>query len=102
MKGFSMGLDMRPIQFFLTDDYVCEVSIDFNDPKILECNCPRKFKFLPCKHIKFVQDMMEDNNGVLSFNVPEEVDDDDIYEAMEDAVSFRSFLIKNGKVEYLC
>jgi hypothetical protein len=38
------------------------------------------------------------NHGAYSIKVPDDVDDDEAFEALEDPELFRSFIVKYGKV----
>ena len=97
-----MDIDWRTVQLFLGEDGVSEVSIAAHDSRKVRCTCNSFFGSARCKHTKFVKQRMQENNGNYSISIPEEIDDEDAYEAMENgAESFREFVLKYGVVEVI-
>jgi hypothetical protein len=98
MKETSMEIEWRTIQLFLDEDGISEVELDYNNRKKIRCNCKDFSGLAKCKHVKFVRLELDKNNGAYSIKVPDDVDDDEAFEALEDPASFRSFIIKYGKI----
>ena len=93
-----METEWRTIQLFLEEYGVVETEMDYHNRKKVRCNCKDFSSVAKCKHVKFVRAELEKNNGAYSIKVPDDVDDDEAYDALEDPESFREFIIKYGKV----
>ena len=100
MKGVSMS-DWFTIQMFLLDDGVCEVLGHTDDYRKMRCTCSSYTPIGKCKHVKFSRKKMEETEGVLHLTIPPSVTDDEADSIMRTSESFREFVIKYGKVEYL-
>lgn len=101
MRELSMDIEWRTVQMFLESDGVCEVEIDADNSRKVRCSCPSFNTSARCKHTKYVKRQLEENNGNYQILIPEEVDDDEAFEAMSDPYAFRNFIIKYGKVEVI-
>jgi hypothetical protein len=93
----------RTVQIFLepTNFNIYEVEISQESAENVRCNC-RTFstnKF--CKHTKFVKDSMKKNGGHFAVQISSEISDDEVLAAMEDAESFRKFIINYAKIEVI-
>lgn len=100
MKDATMLSDWRTVQLFLSEDGIAEVEVDALRPYQARCNCKAGAKG-KCAHIKRVREVMDANNGHYTVHIPVEIEEDEADLAMEDAESFRKFIIKYGKVEVL-
>jgi len=96
-----MDIDWRTVQLFLSEDGVAEVQLDADNSRKVRCNCKSFMSSARCKHVKFVKDQMAENNGHYAVKIPEDIPDDEAFDAMGDAESFRQFIIKYGKVEVI-
>jgi hypothetical protein len=101
MRGLNMEIDWRTVQLFLDDSGVSEVEIDAEDSTNVRCSCKSFFKSSRCKHIKYVRNEIESNDGNYAIKVPVDIDDDEALEAMSSSETFREFIIKYGKVEVI-
>lgn len=95
MKEETMAIEWRTIQFFLDENGVIEVELQYEDPTKLRCSCGQLTK---CSHIRYVRDQFKNNNGIFDLEVPIDEDDDAMLEAFSSAKSFRDMIIKYGKV----
>lgn len=91
----------RTVQIFLGDEGVSEVCIDADNAFHAKCTCQSFAKFKKCKHTDFVLQKIKDNNGHYGVQIPDTVDDDIAFEALNDPESFRYFVIRYGKIEVL-
>ena len=96
-----MDIDWRTVQLFLGDEGVSEVAIAAHDSRKVRCTCSSFFSSARCKHTKFVKQRMQENGGNYAISIPEDVDDEDAYDAMGDSDTFRQFVIKHGVVEVI-
>jgi len=100
-----MSEKWRTVQIFLDSKefgiYEVEINPEIPGSKGIRCNC--KFFSLTkgCKHAQFIQKAMIKNKGHYAVQVPTEVDNKVILEAMDDPKKFRDFLIHNAKVEVI-
>ena len=94
-------ISWRTVQLFLGDEGVSEVLIDAANAFNAKCTCPSFSKFKKCKHTSFVLEKIEDNHGHYGVQIPDTVDDEEAFEALNDPESFRDFVIKYGKIEVL-
>jgi len=101
MKGQKMDIDWRTVQMFLSEDGVCEVQIDVENNKKVRCSCPSFMSRARCKHVNYVKEHMEKNEGHYAIRIPENVPDEEAYEAMANSEAFRQFIIKYAPVEVL-
>lgn len=97
-----MEIEWRTIQFFINQEGITsEVYIDNANPAKIKCTCITFSKIARCKHVKFIRDKMEENEGVLNVVFPAEADDDEIEHSKEDLELFRKLILKYGKIELL-
>lgn len=101
MKDLDMEIEWRTIQFFLGEDGVSEVQMDHENRKKVRCSCALFQKRGGCQHAQIVRKEMEDNMGHYTITVPEEVDEDEAFNALSDPDNFRDFILKYGKVKVL-
>jgi hypothetical protein len=97
-----MSNNWRTVQIFLepTTFKIHEVEISQESPDNVRCTC-RAFSSGNCKHSKFVKDSMKKNGGHYAVQIPREIPDNEVIEAMEDAESFRKFIINYAKIEVI-
>jgi hypothetical protein len=100
-EGLDMEIKWRTIQFILDKEGVNEVEVDYEDASKIRCSCKSFSRLLKCKHAKFVRNLMEENDGQYSINIPVDIDDDTAIAAMTSKDSFRDFILKYGKVEVI-
>jgi hypothetical protein len=93
-------IEWRTIQFFISEQGVCEVLVDSEDPKNLMCTCPSGNSGR-CKHIKFIRDKTRDFGGHYTIKIPAEISEEEAIHAVSDPSTFRNFLIKYGRPEEL-
>jgi hypothetical protein len=101
MKEVSMDINWRTIQFFISEEGPFEVEMDYDNNRKLRCNCPDFQKVAKCKHQKFVKNLIEENGGYYSIQIPVEIDEDEALLAFSSSENFREFILKYGKVEVL-
>jgi len=95
-----MDILWRTIQFFISEDGVCEVQSDDSSSKKFRCTC-RDFSLLArCKHVRFVKDRIGES-GVFTVKLAEDIDVENVSAAMNDPDLFREFLIRHAKIEVL-
>lgn len=93
-----MERDWRSIQFFLSESGVYEVEADM-DNEGLRCNCRAYALKNLCKHVRFVSNKTDANNGVYPVKVSSKITEQQALTAQRSAENFRDFLIKYGRVE---
>ena len=101
MREVSMEIDWRMVQVFLGEEGVSEVEIDSENHKKVRCTCAAFKTSARCKHSKYVRNLMDQNDGHYSIQIPVHVPDDIAMEAMSSSASFREFILKYGKVEVI-
>jgi hypothetical protein len=101
VKEVSMDIQWRTVQLFLESFGVVEVEVDQDNHSKIRCTCPVFNKQAKCKHVRHVKDVMNDNNGHYSIQIPVDVDETLAITAMKTAEGFRDFVIKYGKVEVI-
>ena len=101
MKDATMLSDWRTVQLFLSNEGVAEVEVDALRPYQARCNCKGGKNKGKCAHVKYVREIMDENNGHYTVTIPVEVDEEVADEAMASAEAFREFIIRYGKVEVL-
>jgi uncharacterized Zn finger protein len=91
--------DKKLVQIFLspTSPGVYEVSVDKG--KNYHCTCPGYRGRGICKHTKFVDARVKQNNGTYPLEISTRVTQEDADKAQESNESFREFLLKFGKIE---
>jgi hypothetical protein len=92
----------RLVQVFLSQAQtpgpgIYEVSTD-NDGN-LSCTCPGFKGRKTCKHIKYVQAKIDNNNGSYPLEISSRATEEEAMEAKTSAEAFRDFIIKYGKIE---
>ena len=101
MKESTVVNDWRTVQLFLEENGVFEVQVDALSKFRIRCTCRGPKPQNKCAHAKFVYENMLENEGHYSVHIPVEIEEEIALEAMEDAASFREFIIKYGKVEVI-
>ncbi len=101
MKGQSMEIEWRTIQFYLNNDdfTVSEVSVDAMNPKKVKCTCSKFTKFARCRHTKAIKEKMEVTGGVFNLTIPPDVPDEEAMDALGDTDLFRELVLRYGKIE---
>ena len=102
MKGMNLDSSWRTIQVFISSQAagVFEVEVD-TETHDTRCNCPVWKKSNVCKHTRFVKDKMRFNDGHYSINIPKELPEELVQDAIDDPVAFRELILKYSKVEVL-
>jgi hypothetical protein len=97
----DQAVSWRTVQMFLGEEGVSEVSVDAENAFNVKCSCQSYNKFKKCKHANFVLNKIEANDGHYGVQIPDTVDDDIAFEALNNEASFRDFVIKYGQIEVL-
>ena len=103
MKGRNMEDDkLRLVQVFLSNTKtpgpgIYEVSVDKED--VLHCNCPGFMSRSKCKHVNFVNNRIESNNGSYPLEISSKATQEDASHAQESNKAFREFVVKFGRIE---
>ena len=92
--------DWQTTQVFLSDTGVHEVEISLVSGR-LRCNCPGYSSRSSCKHARFVDNRMNQNNGVYPVEVSKEAPSEAGANAHTDPEAFRKFLYRYGRVEVI-
>jgi len=92
--------EWQATQIFLSDTGVHEVQINLDSAR-LRCDCPGFSSRSYCKHTKFVQKRMLENEGVYPVEVSRAASPEEGNMARNDPESFRKFLFKYGRVEVI-
>lgn len=79
---------------------IYEVS-SLDDGAKLTCTCPGYSGRSTCKHIKFVKEKMDANNGKYPLPIESKAKKSDLIKSLESAKSHREFILKFGKIEVL-
>lgn len=95
-----MAAGWRTVQFFVSAKGIHEVEIDTSNKVRVRCSCRAFKKFAPCVHANYVRKNINnsDEGPVYSVSVPDDVTDEEAYEAIRDTKKFREFILKHGKV----
>lgn len=100
MIGVAMPEDtFRTIQFFVSENGVDEVSADIRYRNKLRCTCSQFHLWRRCKHLKFINNRRKANDGIYVVQVPEDMPNEDLEEAMESQESFRNLLLYSSRIE---
>ena len=94
----------RTIQFFISPDGVCEVSVNTSEPEKMRCTCSlfKKFgKIVPCKHVRYMYEELVVKKGSVRIEIPEDLDNSSIEEMLADPELFRDHLLHYGKPNVL-
>ena len=99
MKGSQLN-DWRTVQIFISPTGVHEVQLrpDSDEPR---CNCASYKIRASCKHTKFIQARMAENDGLYAILVPENGPEELAEAANADPIKFREFVLKYARVEIL-
>jgi hypothetical protein len=76
---------------------IYEVSTD--NEGSLSCTCFGFKGRRTCKHTKYVQTKIDNNNGSYPLEISSRATEDEAMEAKGSAEAFREFIIKYGKIE---
>lgn len=98
MKGSKV--DWRTVQVFLSPTGVYEVQLSASAPDA-RCNCPTFTLRNSCKHTRYVQQRMAENDGNYAILVPDNIPEEIAEQANESAEKFREFVLKYARVEVL-
>ena len=94
------NVEWRTIQFFISENGVCEVLVNTDHPESMRCTC-RRFKLVgklfSCKHVKFMYQELVVKQGSVRIEIPEDLDDATIDEMLDDPKLFRDHLLHYGK-----
>lgn len=93
--------DWVTIQFFVSDDGTFEVEASNKNYRRMKCNCTDFNKFLGCKHVKYVRQYIDENDGMFSVKMPDDMSDSELEDVINGDTNFRDILLKYGKVVYL-
>jgi hypothetical protein len=97
--GTGMKSDLWTLQFFISEEGVCEVRADFHDYSKMECTCSSWNSRRKCKHVRFVKKAIENNDGYFSIKLDAEAED--VIEESDGPEAFRKMLLKYATVEVL-
>lgn len=91
--------DLKLVQIFLGHSAlgVFEVSVD--KEQNYYCNCPGFKGRGTCKHTKFVDVRIKQNNGTYPLEISTKVSKEEADKASKSNESFREFILKFGKIE---
>jgi hypothetical protein len=92
--------EWQATQIFLSETGVHEVQINLNTAR-LRCDCPGHSSRSSCKHTKFVQKRMQENDGIYPVEVSKSASTEEGANARLDPEAFRKFLFKYGRVEVI-
>lgn len=101
MKEVEMEIDWRTVQLFLDENGVAEVEVDVENNKKVRCTCKTFSSSARCKHVKYVRNLMEQNDGHYSVQIDVNVPDEEAIKAMSTREGFREFVLKYAKVEVI-
>jgi hypothetical protein len=90
----------KAMQLFLSETGVHEVEVNSSSLK-LRCNCGGFSLRKSCKHIRFVKNRMDDNDGVYPTEISKKASNLEAVIANQDPESFRKLLVTYGKIEVL-
>lgn len=92
-------MEFRLVQVFLSPGApgVFEVSVDRNQN--YRCTCPGFRGRGTCKHTKFVDARVQQNNGTYPLEISTKVTKEEAERAQESSETFREFILKFGKIE---
>lgn len=93
--------DWVTIQFFVSDDGTYEVQGSHKDYRKMKCTCAEFNPLRRCKHVKYMRNHIEDNDGVFSLRIPDDVGDEEIDAVVNGETDFRDMLLRYGKVVYI-
>ena len=100
-----MNEKWRTVQIFLDSKefqiYEVEINPEVQGSKGIRCNCSMFKLTKGCKHATFIQKSMTKNKGHYSVQVPNDVDNEEVINAMDNAKDFRDFIIRNAKIEVI-
>lgn len=91
--------DRKLVQVFLGHSQlgIFEVSVDKDQNYY--CNCPGFKGRGTCKHTKFVDARIQQNNGTYPLEISTRVSKEEADKAAKSNKSFREFILKFGKIE---
>jgi hypothetical protein len=92
----------RLVQVFLSQSQTPGPGIfevNANGVGTLSCTCPGYNVRKSCKHTKFVQNRIDNNNGSYPLEISSRATKEDALKAKESNDEFRDFVIKFGKIE---
>ena len=102
MKENKVSNATRLVQVFLSQSHVPGPGIfevSNNKSGDLFCTCPGFKGRETCKHTKFVQVRLDNNNGTYPLEISSRATQEDAEKAKRSNQDFREFVIKFGKIE---
>lgn len=101
MKGIQVA-DWKTIQIFLSPYHpaVYETELDMTTSET-RCNCPTFSWKRECRHTTYIVSKARDNDGSYPLMLRESAESEDIDEVTATSESFRSFVLKYGKIEVI-
>jgi len=97
--GIGMKSELWTIQFFISQEGVCEVKADFHDHNQMECTCSTWLDKKRCKHTRFIKRRIDENDGYFSIKL--EAEAEDFIDEHGGPEEFRNMLLKYATVEVL-
>lgn len=103
MKGYNVEDEaLRLVQVFLSNTKnpgpgIYEVMVDKEDKLI--CTCPGYVSRKTCKHVRFVKNRIENNNGNYPLEISSKATQEDATVAQSSNKAFREFVVKFGRIE---
>lgn len=93
--------DWRTIQFFLGPKGVSEIEVNAGNKSYMRCTCKIFSNEGNCSHITFMKNQIKRQNGSLTVILPEDVPNDEIFQAQTNSKAFRQLILKYGIVEVI-
>ena len=92
-------MEPKLVQVFLSPGIpgVFEVSVD--NSQNYKCTCPGFRGRGSCKHTKFVDARVQQNNGTYPLEISTKVTKEEAEKAQESNETFREFILRFGKIE---
>jgi hypothetical protein len=104
LKGSSMDSEWRTIQLFLDEDlsgvHEVRLKVTINSKK-MSCSCQAYEANSRCKHIRYIKDAMNKNDGHYAIQIPYLAAEDDSVKAIKTADDWRRFVVKYAKIVVL-
>lgn len=103
MKGSSMDSEWRTIQLFLDEDMsgVHEVRLNSVNSKKMYCSCQAYESSSRCKHVRYIKDAMNKNDGHYAIQIPYSAAEEDSIDAIKTPDDWRRFVVKYAKIVVL-
>lgn len=98
-EELTMAVEWRTVQFFIGQEGVSEVELDANDSSKVRCSCSKYALSSRCKHTKFVKDRISKASGEYEVSIPEDVPDEETFEAITSHETWRAYVLRYGEIE---